>query len=399
MRDSLIADNDIMFECSQCGQRIVVEKSAAGLKADCPICSTPMMVPPGNAVAESEKGGEPIGESVALAPEPATNHPSPASDTPQQLEAELAEAREEIVRQHTLFKKALEECERLNANATHIQAELKSFQADRQQLKAELGVARQATGIAEGRVSELVDAFSALQQEHGAYRYQAEIDLNELHQRLSGVEAQLAAREQELSELKSEHTQALRSLAKTRAEFTKVNNEAAGLRSEVETLRNDFETTSQELAAASQQLDEAQTQLAALNEEHQQATVERDDWKKQAEGYHHDLSALDSGRDLLDLRAQHAELQKKHQSLEVTLAEQIENSKKENDVLRGIVERQNSTLGGHHHELRRLRRARFGMRLVYGLFSLGMLALGYLAFYIFEPQQLSKFVQQLLGQH
>lgn len=398
MRDSLIADDDIKFECSQCGQHIVVEKSAAGLKADCPVCKTPVTVPPADSIAEPAKG-----EVPALQPKPETStpvdHAHPAPGSTSGLDSELVEARAEIARQHSLFKKAVDECERLNANATHIQAELKSFQADRQQLKADLAQARHAATTAETRVSELVDAFSALQQEHGAYRYQAEIDLNALHERVSGAEAHLAARETELQENKAVHTDALRSLARTRAEFTKVNTEAVALRSEVEALRGDFEATTQELASTSQQLHEVRAHLEALTEEHQQATVERDDWRKQAEGYRNDLSALDTGRDLLDLRAQHADLQKKHHALEIQLAEQVEKSKKENDVLRGIVERQNATLDSHHHELRRLRRARFGMRLVYGLFSVGMLALGYLAFYIFAPQQLMKVVDQVLGHH
>jgi len=377
---------------------MVVEKLAAGLSTDCPTCSTPMTVPRTDPVVEPDKVVAAVAPPETPAAEAQTETPQPTPASPEQLETELAEARAEIARQHTLFKKAVEECERLNANATHIQAELKTFQADRQQLKTDLAHSRHAVSTAETRVSELVDAFSALQQEHGAFKYQAEIDVNALHERLTGAEAQLAAREEELSELQATHTDALRSLARTRAEFTKVNTEARGLRSEVETLRNDFEAATQELASTSQQLHEAQTTLETLTAEHLQATTERDDWRTKAEGYHHDLAALDTGRDLLDIRAQHAELQKKHQSLEIALAEQSENSRKENDVLRGIVERQNATLDSHHHELRRLRRGRFAMRLVYGLFSLGMLALGYLAFYVIAPQQVMKVVNHAMNQ-
>jgi chromosome segregation ATPase len=378
---------------------MVVEKSAAGLNTDCPTCNTPMTVPPVAPVTEPDKV-----ETTVAQPEPAAKveaqtgtAPSKAA-SPQDIEAELAEARAEIARQHTLFKKAVEECERLNANATHIQAELKSFQVDRQQLKADLAQSRQAVTTAETRISELVDAFSALQQEHGAFKYQAEIDVNALHERLSGAEAQLAAREEELREHKEVHTDALRSLARTRAEFTKVNTEVISLRSEAAKLRTDFETAGQELVASRHQLHETQTTLEALTAEHEQATTEREDWRKQAEGLHHDLETLDTGRDLLELRGQHAELQKKHQSLEITLAEQIEHAKKENDVLRGIVERQNVTLDSHHHELRRLRRGRFAMRLVYGLFSLGMLGLGYLAFYVIAPQEVIKVVSHAMSQ-
>jgi chromosome segregation ATPase len=162
----------------------------------------------------------------------------------------------------------------------------------------------------------------------------------------------------------------------------------------VEILRQDFEATTQELATTSQKLCEAEARLETLTGEHQQASTERDDWRKQAEGFRKDLASLDTGRDLLDLRAQHADLRKKHDELEIALAEQIEKSKMENDVLRGIVARQNTTLGVIHSELRRLRRARFTLRLVYALFSLGMLVLAFVALYVFAPQQFLKMFAQ-----
>lgn len=395
MRDSLIADSaDIKFECSQCGQRMVVERSAAGQKADCPMCSTPITVPVESSIVQVI----PNGESLAAEAVPAPKVEEPKWKSAEQLEAELTEAHAEIERQHSLFKKALEECERLNATGTHIQAELKSFQSDRQQLKAELAQARQAVAAAESRAAELADTLSAVQQENEALRYQAEVDLAAVHGKLAEVERQLATREQELQQSKAEHTDALRSLAKTRAEFTRINSEAAGLRSEVEVLRNDFETTTQELATTSQQLFETKGRLDTLIEEHQVATAERDDWHRQAEGFRQDLSQIDNGRELLELRAQHAELERKHQSLEVAMAEQAETAKRDNDVLRGIVDRQNATLAAHHGELRRLRRARFGLRLVYGVFSLGLLILAFVAVYIFAPQQLMKVVGQVFGQ-
>ncbi|MEP6714820.1 MAG: hypothetical protein ABJC09_04560 [Terriglobia bacterium] len=382
----MIADSaDIKFECSQCGQRMVVERSAAGLSADCPMCSTPVTVPQVHAPADKGKAEAPVGEQS-----PPARTPPDGWESTQQVEAELAEARAEISRQHALFKKAVDECERLNANTTHVQAEIKSFQADRQQLKADLAQARQMAAAAEARASELGDAFSAVQAENGALRYQAEVDVNAVQERLAAVEAQLAAREQELIAGKTEHTDALRSLAKTRAEHSKLNTEAAGLRSEVEILRHDFESTTQELAATSQQLFETQGRWEALTEEHGQASAERDEWRRQAEQFRHDLTALDTGRDLLELRVQHEHLERKHQALEITLAERTEEAKKDNDVLRGIVTRQNTTLGVYHSELRRLRRGRYALRLVYGLFALGLLVLGFVALNVFAPQELAK---------
>ncbi len=308
MRDSLIADSgDIKFECSQCGQRMVVERSAAGFLADCPMCNTPVTVPHIHAPVDLGKGEAPALEPAI--PVRSKREPGRESAHPIALEVELAEAQAEVVRQHALFKKAVDECERLKANTTHVQAELKSFQADRQQLKADLAQARQVAAVAEARASELADTLSAVQEENGALRYQAEVDVNALRERVSAVETLLAAREQELASRQAEHTDALRSLAKTRAEHSKLNTEAAGLRSEVEILRSDFETATQELATTSQQLSETKGRWETLAEEHRKASAERDDWRQQAEQFRHDLTALDSGRDLLELRTRHEELQ------------------------------------------------------------------------------------------
>jgi chromosome segregation ATPase len=384
MRDTLIADNtDIKFECPQCEQRMVVEKSAAGLKADCPKCGHPITVPHVSA-PETIKG-------EAQTVHGQFRHESVSDDAPQVVD-QLEAARTEIARQNALFKKAVDECERLKANATHVQAENKSFQADRQQLKADLAQARMAAATAEAQAVQVADSLTAIQRELTVLRSEAEAEITELHRRLSTAKTQLAASEKEMREGKSEHTEALRSLAKTRAEFSKVNTEAARLRSEIEVLQKEFQAVTQGLAVSQEQLQEVRARFKVVDEEHQQASTERDDWRQQAEGLQHDLAALDAGRDLLEVRARHKELQQQHQRLEIALAERDEAAKKNDEVLRGIVNRQNTTLGVYHSELRHLRRARFTLRLVYGLFTLGLLALGYVACYVFAPQQFSRIV-------
>lgn len=387
MRDILIADStDIKFACSQCGQRMVVEKSAAGLRADCPMCGSPVTVPHTHPPADATRSDAPVAEQVA----PAQSRREPGRESAAQVAAELESAREEIARQQALFKKAVDECERLTANATHVQAEIKSFQSDRQQLKADVAQARLAAATAEAHATQLAEALAAAQQELAVLRNEAETEITDLNERLSATETRLAVREREMREGKAEHTEALRSLAKTRVEFSKVNTEAAGLRTEVEVLKQEFQAVTQGLAISQEQLRAAQARLEILSEEHRQASTECADWRRQAEGLRHDLDALDTGHNLLELRAQHEELQQKHRNLETELAERSEAAKKDNDVLRGIVDRQNTTLGAYHGELRRLRRARFALRLVYGLFSLGLLALGFVAFFVFAPQHFTK---------
>src|ERR1700679_113442 len=109
MRDSSIADSaDIKFACSQCGQRMVVERSGAGHTADCPVCKHPVTVPLADVPEES--GAEPDPASEPPLAVQARQEPVQFSTT--EPESELEQARAEITRQHALFKKAVDECER-----------------------------------------------------------------------------------------------------------------------------------------------------------------------------------------------------------------------------------------------------------------------------------------------
>ena len=54
----MIAESaDIKLACSQCGQRIVVDKSAAGMHSNCPICEGPVTVPNVTSVIERKSNG------------------------------------------------------------------------------------------------------------------------------------------------------------------------------------------------------------------------------------------------------------------------------------------------------------------------------------------------------
>ena len=63
---------------------------------------------------------------------------------------------------------------------------------------------------------------------------------------------------------------------------------------------------------------------------------------------------------------------------------------KDADILRGIVARQNTTLGVYHSELRRLRRALFGLRLMYSFLAVGLLVLGFFACKVFAPLEFAR---------
>jgi chromosome segregation ATPase len=383
MRDSLTASPDIKFECSQCGQRIVVERSGVGFTVDCPGCRRPVQVPHHDTFSES--GGTEMRPAAAV--EPAVAHPEPTGTNSAPVD-DLEQARAEIARQNALFKRAVEECERLKANATHVQAELKSFQADRQQLKADLAQTRHAAQTAEADSSELTVALAAVQQENAELRSQMAAEIH-------GLQDRLAAYEQALNERDTQLGQAIRTVTKARSDLSASVVEVGGVRSELQAHQQGLQSTGQQLHAAKAELQETLSHYQALSEEHQTTTQQRDEWKERAEGLERDLLAIDTGRDLLELRERFKKLEQDHAALGTKLADHTEQAEKNSNALKGIVERQNATLGDYHSELRRLRRARLGVRMMYALFLLGLLALGWFAYKTIAPSQINGLLQSV----
>jgi chromosome segregation ATPase len=425
----MIADStDIKFACSQCGQRIVVEKSGAGLTADCPICSNPVTVPYVSSIHDRHYG-EPVaehehGSRTSFAdpgPEEMREELIDATVQTGRLEQELEAARCEIARQQALFKKAVDECERLTANTTHAQAEIKSFQSDRQQLKADLANARQRALGAETKLVELTAALAGADQENAALRDQIENDLAVTHERLAATDTQLAARERELRAALAENSEIVLALSATQAELASARAEAAGLSHDVQALRVEATSTGELLTATRQELQDVQTRLDAASAERRELNAERDSLSQQVQILRQDLAQTGAGPELLELRARVQELnedrqrttdklaaqaaelgtltaaeQKLRAELEEARCLQLETErrleansetqlKKDNDVLRGIVARLNTTLGVYHTEIRRQRRARLTLRLLYALFALGLVTLAIFAVYVFGP--------------
>ncbi|MGB8167239.1 MAG: hypothetical protein WCF18_07080 [Chthoniobacteraceae bacterium] len=163
----MIADSiDIHFECSQCGQHLVVEAAGAGLTANCPICNTIVTVPRPAMAARVDDRGAPEARGrtgVSTAAGPDAGRPAYADPVPDELREELIDAslingklvrdlqkaREEVTRLQQQLKAVSEECERLNTSTTHTHAELKTFQTERQQFKIELSGLRQKWAAAE----------------------------------------------------------------------------------------------------------------------------------------------------------------------------------------------------------------------------------------------------------
>ncbi len=406
---------DIKFACSQCGQRMVVEKSGAGLTTNCPVCDHKMTVP----------------EVSSLRPNGLRNRESFAVETEDDADGSLDVARHEIERLRAQLKKALEECERIRTSATHAQAEIKSFRGDRQHLKNELSQARQRIQTVEAQAAALATALETTEEENTALREQHTNDLALGRERLTATETQLEVRERELSSVQMLNSGLGESLASIEAELATLHAEKAGLLRELGTaqqLLNEAAEIEDRRAAAQQEL---RGQMGAAVAENERLDEVQAQLRAEVETLRHDLVQTDGGCELLDLRNRVAELTIEQARLaggleertaevqmlaatEQTLrAELLESHQlrakaerlaaanseaklnQDNDVLRGIIARQNVDIAVHHVEVRRLRRARFGLRILYTLFAIGLLGLVYLALSIFTDHDIEELVGQI----
>jgi chromosome segregation ATPase len=419
---------DIKFACSQCGQRMVVEKSGAGLATNCPVCDHEMTVPqfstpPTNALWADQDSY--VGESPSRLEERSFDAEEPAAERPAEM------PRQEIERLRAQLKKAIEEGERIKTSATHAQAEIKSFHSDRQHLKSELSQAKQRILAVESQAAALATALEATEEENTALREQQTHDLTLSRERLAATETQLEVRERELSTVQAINAGLAESLAGVEAELATLQAEKAGLLGELATaqqLLNEAAEIEEQRVVAQQAL---QTEFDAAATENQRLSAAHAELRAEAEMLRHDLVQTDTGRELLDLRGRvetltnaqtqltgalagkttevqslasaavglQAELQESrrlHAEAEQLAAANSEAKlKTDNDVLRGIIARQNVDLGLHHVEVRRLRRARFGLRILYTFFAIGLLGVVFLAMSIFTNHSIQEMVAQI----
>lgn len=438
----MIADTtDIKFSCSNCGQHMVVHKSAAGLGANCPICEHPVVVPDASSIRGGDYGGETRAREAGE-PESSAKRTSFADPDSEQtrddlfdaaaetgrLERDLAEAKSEIARYVALFKKAVDECERLTANTTHAQAEIKSFQADRQQLKSDLAQAKQRALATENKVAEvqakadeLAGVLAVAGADNAELQERMETHLAIGRECLSAAEARLKTRESELRESRMEGNELMQALAVAQAELAGLRSGSAETRCELEriqTLLAEAEQTSRRLVDTEKQL---QGKLQTAEDECKNLSRDRDQLRQETEGLRHDLAELDNGRELLALRSRIPQIEDERDRAAAALAETTAEAKmraeteqrllrelhesvvlredaerradvaaehqmsKDNEVLRGIVERQNETLRVHHIEVRRYRRSRYASRILYAAFGLALVALAIFAVMVFAP--------------
>jgi chromosome segregation ATPase len=452
----MTAENaDIKFECSQCGQSLAVESSAAGVTANCPICEHPITVPAASVKMFGENSR--TKDAAAVLANPAVQPALPESSRAAyaepgagemredlldsamengQLEGDLHEAKGKIARLQAHLRKTLDECERLTANSLHAQAENKSFQADRQQLKTDLAQSRQRIAVWEaqsvenrGKMAEMSSALATANSENATLRQEMEQQASEHRDYQAGMERHVASREEALSSTTARTEEVIQALASAEEEVVTLQKTEETLRGELQTahaqleeaagIRSQLAGVEEELRRETERTGSAETQCVAL----QSAC---DGFKKEIEDLRRNLEDTTAGRELLELRGRFDALEKEHNRATAALAEREAKIKtlsdsgdqlsvelkrtrslyadaerraeeasegkllKDNDVLRGIIERQNVVLTESGRELRILRRGKFALRLSYVFFSTVLLILVIFALSILKPHLLGR---------
>lgn len=392
----MIADSaEIRFECSQCGQSIAVDSSGAGLHTQCPTCENPLVIPEVSALPEKS-----YADDAALAA------------------AELHDLREEL----TAARHRGEEAERENAQ---LQQRLKKAREDAARLAAAeaaraLGEQRAAaaeTHLAEARA--VIGQLGAKLEGAEESRAQWEQALAQTTEQVQSYETQMTAREAEMNA----------ALAAARAEVGTLMDERAALRQEHDDAHAAFRATAaaeeEKLAATQRALESAEAGHRALTDLHATLRVE-------AATLRSDLCEIHTGRELLALRDRFNTLDTDHQrataslarstaeaqtltaaaeKLRADLAETRERAaaaehradaasesalKQDNQVLRGIIERQNTVGEERYLELRKLRRQRLLLRLLYACIALAVLGCVALAI-DYLPAVVQQFLHEWFG--
>ncbi len=339
---------EIKFACAHCGQRIAVGPEAAGLDIDCPTCQNGVTIP--------------------------------AEAAPMQPRRAEGGQRERIA--------ALQaECERLRANATHAQAELKSFHNERLTLRGDVASWKQRVAVAEEQVA----------------------DLELVRRRLEATESQLAAMEQALSEnhaaltqVSGEHALAVQEIESFRSQLAL----AARQKIEAEATKSHLVETEARLVEIQGTLAKAVADGASLDQrrgiaesevENLRALMARDEATRELLSIRSKLATADAelqtrrqssaqiAADLEKAEAERARLEDErialHQQLaaaEKTAEERSEHRlHADNQKLRELLERQKEELKLRFRELTRYRRAKLTVKVVWAVAALIAVGLGF----------------------
>ena len=392
---------EIKFACAKCGQRILVDSSAAGMTADCPSCGTNVTIPkmaglhdreyaPAKRSREGLKGGNGGSSARAKSESKSENFADPELAG---LRQELLDASVEQSRLADELAATRAEAAKVLANALHAQAELKSFQTERIALKGENTQLKQKIEAARSEAEEFGVALGASQRE-------AEATAQQLRER----EAELESLRAVLAESQSDRTAALREAQSLGEQLAKLDTQLAAahaglaaaaqseakLRETAKALATAEEKTQglsgtvEELKAEVAKLrkslskDNTGKDLIATTARLATAEAERDRHAGEARQLRDDFRKQEKETRVLgdDLKSLHCKLDEATRAAEARSESRLV---QDNEVLRGIVARQNTELEQKHHQIVRLKRARFGLRLTYVSIATVLIAVGVLA--------------------
>ncbi len=343
---------EIKFACAHCGQKIAVEPEAAGVSINCPTCQNRVTIPREGVAAEARRTEGGLREKLAA------------------LQSE---------------------CERLRANATHSQAEIKSFQTERLALRNEAAALKQRAAGAEAQVA----AMDVLRQRlKGTETQLASIECERLENQaaLSHANAELAATAEELADQRSELAAAvgfaenaragaaatLARLAETETGLAEALGKLNAAQAEVETLRAQFAATSGEVETLRRLMDRDETsrELLVVREKLTAADEELRTRRGSATQLESDLARTESERARLDderialhLSVAEAQMQAEELSGNRLIAD--------NAKLRELLGRQNDELKQRFREITIFRRAKITLKIVWALAAIGAIVLGY----------------------
>lgn len=417
----MIADStEIKFQCSQCGQSISVDSSGAGLSANCPTCDNPLVVPSLSSLHHRQ-----YGESTEAAPDRAAyagEDTDFSADEAQALREELIEAqrradeaeealaaaRKDAARLQQQLRQALEDGERHAASAHSGQGDVEALQAEREQWKGELAESRRGAALTESQLED------------------ARRKIAELAAEIEAADDIRAQWETAFTQAAEQHAQAL---ATAQGEAEALQAESVNLRTQIESVQTELRDAAGSGAALAEKLAETKRALESAEKEGLSLSLRCADLSKAEEILRRDLSEIHTGRELLALRERFTTLETNHERASAALgrresevqtlsasvqslrAELTETSGRaaaaerraeaasesqlcnDNEVLRGIIARQNAEGEERFAELRRLQKARLMLRLVYGLIALAVLGLLALGFHILPDA-----VQQVLSE-
>lgn len=447
----MIADStEIKFACSRCGQRLSVDASGAGMTTNCPTCASALVVPQvgglhnrgygDTAETDPPRSSPPAGEETVPASEAQELRDEllEAQRRSEEWEGALATARQENARLRPQLEKAAAECAEQTANATAVLAEAQRLQADRQQLRSELAESQQRAAAAEthlgearARIAQLVAGLEAAEKNRA--QWEEALAQTTAHAREAGT--QLAARETELREALAQLAASAHSSATAREASEVLEDQRTALSQRLENAEGQLleaAATRSARATAEENLAAAQLALTSAEADRHALSSQCQTLRREVETLRHDLDGSHAGHELLVLRERFQTLETGHQKATATLAhveaeaqsltasgeklradltaarESAADAERraeaasesalqhDNGVLRGIITRQNTVLEECFAELRRLKRARFVLRIIYALFALALLGLLTLAFDS-QPDAVKQFLHDWFG--